>query len=181
MDIEIIDDFLSESQAKKVFDECCSANYMYGETDSPINCEPKPPTGMVSSLENYHYIYNILNDQIQIKFPSLYCGKVNIRHYINCYSPREVSNFHTDCDETDEWYDSGYTLLYYPNKNLDIDEGGETQFYIDDKIVGIPPRYNRLVKFKVPILHRATPFQNYHRFTVAFKFISRFEKNDVAI
>jgi hypothetical protein len=180
MDIEIVDDFLSESQAKKVFDECCTSNYMYGESDSSLNCEPKPPTGMVSPLDNCDYIFNTLNGQIEIKFPSLYFGKVNINSYINCYSPREVSYFHSDCDETDEWYNSGYSLIYYPNKNLDINEGGETQFYVDGKIIGILPRYNRIIKFKVPILHRATPFQNYHRFSVAFKFISEFKKNDVA-
>jgi Rps23 Pro-64 3,4-dihydroxylase Tpa1-like proline 4-hydroxylase len=182
MDIEIVDNFLSECEAEKVLDECCSANYFYGETDSELNSEKKfPPTGMVSHLDPDDYIFKVINEKIQIKFPSLYCGKVNIRSYINCYSPREVSYFHTDCDSSSEWYDSGYTLLYYPNKKLDINEGGETQFYIDDKIIGIPPTHNRIIKFKVPILHRATPFQNHHRFSIAFKFISRFQKDNIAL
>jgi Rps23 Pro-64 3,4-dihydroxylase Tpa1-like proline 4-hydroxylase len=182
MDIEIVDNFLPEFEAEKVLDECRSANYLYGESDSQLDCEKKlPPTGMTSHLDYDDYISKVLNEKIQIKFPSLYCGKVNARYYINCYSPGEVSYFHTDCDSTSEWYDSGYTLLYYPNKNLDINEGGETQFYVDGKIIGIPSVYNRLVKFRVPILHRATPFKSHHRFSIALKFISRFQKDGVAI
>jgi len=177
MDIEIFDNFLSESEAQKVLNMCFSSNYNYGESDSPTNEKIKtPPTGMVCNIDLGDYIYNVLDEKLQIKFPSIYCGNVLRAQYVNCYAPNEASYFHTDCEEEDEWYDVGTTIIYYPNKNLNINEGGETQFYIEDRILGIPPVYNRLIKFKVPVLHRATPFKNFHRFSIAFKFLQRIKK-----
>jgi hypothetical protein len=52
----------------------------------------------------------------------------------------------------------------------DVNEGGETQFYIDENIYGITPVPNRMVIFDASILHRATSFRSSHRFTVAIKY-----------
>ena len=53
-----------------------------------------------------------------------------------------------------------------------VNDGGETQFLIDDLIQGVLPISNRLVGFDANILHRATPFRDKHRFTLAVKFSS---------
>ncbi len=44
------------------------------------------------------------------------------------------------------------------------------EFYLDDKIIGLPPVPNTLVKFTSWVLHRATPLKSEHRFTYAFKY-----------
>ena len=83
--------------------------------------------------------------------------------YINCFAPSENPYFHVDGD--------GLTFLYYlTNHKWRADDGGETQFLIDDTIKGVLPISNRLVGFDGNILHRATPFRFDHRFTLAAKF-----------
>ena len=82
--------------------------------------------------------------------------------YINCFAPNENPYFHTDGE--------GVTFLHYANDRFDLQEGGETQFYVDENIYGVIPIPNRLVMFDGRILHRATSFRNGHRFTVAIKY-----------
>ena len=82
--------------------------------------------------------------------------------YINCFVPGENPYYHIDGE--------GLTFLYYPNLDWDVQQGGETQFYIDENIYGIIPKPNRMVVFDGMILHRATSFRNQHRFTVAIKY-----------
>ena len=85
--------------------------------------------------------------------------------YINCFAPREQAYFHTD---------SGvWTILYYPIHNFDCDknQGGCTELFVDEQFIGIPPYYNSIVRFSAPMEHRATPFKDHHRFTIALKCI----------
>jgi len=84
------------------------------------------------------------------------------RMYINCFAPSECPYFHTDGE--------GITFLYYPNLEWNLQDGGETQFYVDGNILGVPPAPNRLVMFDGEIVHRATSFRDRHRFTVAIKY-----------
>lgn len=165
-DIEIKDNFLENYEHHQVLQECRNSTYVYGETDNQDTSDPVPPTGMTSHLEQGDICFDILKDKIDIVFPELKLIDSNPVSYINCYSPREDSYFHTD---TEENY-TGYTLIYYPNLKWDIHDDGETEFYVDGKIIGIPPIPNRIIKFKVPVLHRATPFVDRHRFSVAFKY-----------
>ena len=51
-----------------------------------------------------------------------------------------------------------------------MNELGETQFYMDDMIYGIPPIPNRMIMFNAHIKHRATSYRTQHRFTVAIKY-----------
>ena len=53
----------------------------------------------------------------------------------------------------------------------DKDDGGETQFLMNDELYGILPIPNRMVVFSANLLHRATTFRNDHRFTVAIKYM----------
>ena len=45
-----------------------------------------------------------------------------------------------------------------------------TEFYLDDRIIGIPPVPNTLLKFTSWVTHRATPLNSDHRFTYALKY-----------
>ena len=70
------------------------------------------------------------------------------------------------------WHDDGecITLLYYPNNVDSLDEGGETQFYIENKIIGIPYKPDRLITFDGRIPHKATAFRTQTRYTIAVKY-----------
>jgi len=173
VDIEIIDNFLLDYQYEKVLEECNQLQYTYGQYD---NQKELIPTGMVSELSNNLFTFQVLKNRIELKYPTLLLNNYGFASYVNLYSPGENSYFHTDNEEGDDWYTYGYTLLYYPTDKWDLGDGGETQFYDGDRVIGIPPLPNRLVKFKVPILHRATPFLNKHRFSVAFKYLSIMKK-----
>ena len=87
------------------------------------------------------------------------------RMYINCFAPCEVPYWHDDGPP------NCITFLYYPHTDKwDMNELGETQFYMDDMIYGIPPIPNRMIMFNAHIKHRATSYRTQHRFTVAIKY-----------
>ena len=91
--------------------------------------------------------------------------------YVNIFAPKETAYFHKDSvGDSDQW-----TFLYYPIHNFDCDknQGGCTEFFVDEQIIGIPPYYNSMVRFSAPMEHRATPFKDYHRFTIALKCIEK--------
>lgn len=166
-DIKVKDNFLEEDLHYEILEKCRTSSYCYGETDNQDNSEYlNPPTGMTSFLDVGDYCYDIIKEEINKSFSDLNLISDNPIAYINCYAPKEQSYFHTDTEDGSV----GYTLIYYPNLKWDLHDGGETQFYVDQKIIGIPPIPNRIIKFKVPILHRATPFIDRHRFSIAFKY-----------
>ena len=159
--IKVFDNFLSEKDFNYVSDYCSTANYTYGERDN----FDTPPVGMVSEItldsEFASLFQNVINQKIsQVSPYNLY------RSYINCFAPSENPYFHTDGD-------SGLTLLYYPNKEWNLSDQGETQIVLNnqvDRIVGILPIPNRMLIFDANLVHRATSFRNKHRFTIAFKY-----------
>ena len=164
----ICDDFLSDDDHQFVLDYCYSSSYNYGETDSDLT----PPTGMVHQictesrtnleLTDSEKFFNLFESKIKEKFSFVIESKNLYRMYINCFAPSENPYFHID--------GKGHTFLYYANDTWDIDDGGETQFLINDNLCGIIPIPNRLVYFDAGILHKATSFRNKHRFTVAIKY-----------
>jgi Rps23 Pro-64 3,4-dihydroxylase Tpa1-like proline 4-hydroxylase len=158
--IEVIDNFLTQEEFYFVIQYCNSALYGYGEADD-IN---RPPVGLVHNIPTNEKIYELFVQKTK-KFASehsLY------RMYINCFAPSENPFFHTD--SADVSIDDEITFLYYVNESWDIDDCGETQFFIDDRIYGVAPIPNRLVYFNANILHRATSLRDRHRFTIALKY-----------
>ena len=171
--IEQIDDFFPDDIANLVAEYIFyRAKYRYGEADSPGT----PPVGLVADLfhmdkgavgENEKIIYNHFIKYINEKYPGFWDTYTLCSLYINCFAPREQAYFHTD---------SGvWTILYYPIHNFDCDknQGGCTELFVDEQIIGIPPYYNSMVRFSAPMEHRATPFKDYHRFTIALKCIEK--------
>jgi len=159
--MEIIDNFLDVDDVKSVFKYCFTSSYTYGETDDPkLN---HPPTGMIHNINSDESIYNLFESKIRDACDSVK-GMDLYRMYVNCFAPSENPYFHIDGD--------GLTFLYYlTNHEWRADDGGETQFLIDDDTIkGVLPISNRLVGFDGNIWHRATPFRYNHRFTLAAKF-----------
>jgi hypothetical protein len=156
-DINIIDNVFTEDDVKQLHNLFMTKPFYYGETDN----DDTPPTGLVheitdSSLVNYFAL------NIHKYFNHLEPGKI-YRSYVNLFIPRELPYFHIDGKNT-------LTCIIYINPNYDINEGGETQFLLDNKIVGIQPKSGRAVVFDGSILHRATSFRNFPRLTVALKY-----------
>ena len=142
------------------------APYEYGERDNSLY----KPTGMIHNLEpddeDDKFVYELLDRTIREKFPEVREYDL-YRAYINCFAPREIANFHVDCSEDDDQI----TFIFYANKKYNgLNDGGCTEFYLDEKIIGLPPVPNTLVKFTSWVLHRATPLISDHRFTYAFKY-----------
>lgn len=188
-DIRVIDKFLSDNDFNYVIDYCRKALYGYGELDTdslPSNLYPNQNidnyvTGMVHqifpinpyseySTDSYpdEKIFDIMHGKCISQFPFL--EKLALDSvYINCFAPGEKPYFHID---TPEGISQSYTCLYYANQNWDLNQGGETQFYMNNGIYGILPIPNRMVIFDGSIQHRATSFRNYHRFTIAVKYFN---------
>ena len=158
MQINFQDNFFDKREHHVMYDYCLNATYKYGETDDVDT----PQTGLVHNIPEDEFIYKLIKKKIS-DFDS-HLGSMKLyRMYINCFAPSENPYFHIDGE-------SGMTLLYYPNIEWSINDGGETQFYIDENIYGITPIPNRMVIFDASIFHRATTFRNTHRFTVAIKY-----------
>jgi hypothetical protein len=145
-------------------------SFKYGEHDGP-NTEP---TGVVCDFtqhirsgsiltNNLNCILNNLLTKIYEKNESL--KKMDLyRIYLNLFIPNEKPSFHTDGDNT-------ITCLYYLNPEMDPNEGGETQFLIDEEIKGVISKPGRLAIFDGGLKHRATSFKTKPRLTLAFKFV----------
>jgi hypothetical protein len=134
-------------------------SFTYGEADR----NDTQPTGMVLNLSLDGVLFKEFYDAVTRNHFAVKDLEVQ-RAYINLFFPNENPYFHNDGNVI--------TCLFYITPEYDIDEGGETQFVIDDNIVGIKAKPARLVVFDGKIVHRATSFRNYPRITVALKFIA---------
>lgn len=176
MSINVYDNFFSEEDYNFIWVYCKDASYFYGEGDPKEPFIAQDCTGLVHEVYSYKNsiktvnqkkFFDLFSTSIEKNFPN-YISKDMTRLYINCFAPSERSHFHTDASSDNG--EVGTTFLYYPNETWDLDDGGETQFVVDNNIFGIPPVPNRLVLFDATILHTATPFRDRHRFTVAIKY-----------
>lgn len=155
--IIIKDEFFDKENFNYITSYCKNESYSYGETDG----YELPVTGMIHEIGENSFIYKLFES----KTKSLVSDNLSLyRMYINCFAPLEQPYFHTDGDPGD------ITFLYYVNEFWDYQEGGETQFIVNDEIYGVRPIPNRMVYFDASILHRATSFRNKHRFTIAIKY-----------
>lgn len=158
--INYVDNFLTKIEQQRVFSYCLKAPYFYGETDNGE--EEHPVTGMVSDIARDHWITKLLTRRCEETFAFLKDREM-YRININIFAPNERAYYHIDRT-------GGYTLLYYPNLEWKLDNGGATEFNLEGQLQGIHPVPNRLAIFDANILHRATPFTDRHRFTIAIKY-----------
>ena len=159
MDLNYIDQFFSEEEHQVIHEYCMSAEYSYGERDD-VNL---PVTGMIHNIPETEFVYKLIKKKLKDSSEQVQ-GKKLYRMYVNCFVPCERPYFHIDGEE-------GITFIYYPNMGWDKDDGGETQFLMNDELYGVLPIPNRMVVFSANLLHRATTFRNDHRFTLAIKYM----------
>lgn len=158
VEINFSDKFFTETEQRIIYEYCLGARYQYGESDNL----DKIVTGMTHDIPETEFVYKLISKTLYDRVEMIRDMKL-YRMYINCFAPSENANFHED--------GIGYTFLYYPHfEETDLDEGGETQFLLEDNIYGIRPIPNRMVIFDGMIKHRATSFRSQHRFTVAIKY-----------
>jgi len=163
-DIRIYDGIFSTEQSLEWYKLILSdGKYVYGESDK----KDKEPTGLILKFDGSETsklsemkdtLYSILN-KINSNF-----NKDSIKRvYLNMFRPGELPYFHKDGDHET-------TCMFYINPPLPIDEGGETQFYVDGNIKGVCPVPGRLVIFDGKLVHRATSFRTIPRLTLVYKF-----------
>lgn len=154
--IDILDNQITSKE--EIYKELLTLDFYYGETDMP----DKPPTGMISNLNKTQFTFQTINKFCEQQ-DCLKELKLD-RAYVNIFSPREHAFFH--------WDDAVKTVIYYPNLDWNINEGGETKFVSDNNtLLSVLPVPGRIIIFDSKIWHCATSFQNSHRFSVVFKFI----------
>ena len=156
--INVYDNFLSPEDHVKVNEYVKSSPYYYGILDPGYDI----PTGVSHKLDLDHNITVVLDSLLRNHYELPQLSTI----YTNLFRPNEASHFHTDCK-----LENTYTGLYYANtEEWNYDEGGETQFLINDEIYGILPKPNRMILFDSRLLHKATPFRDRHRWTIALKY-----------
>jgi hypothetical protein len=153
------DDFFTKTEQKIIHDYCLNAGYHYGEIDGPAD----PISGMTHEIPENEFVYKLLKKTLYDRVD--FIRDLNLyRMYVNCFAPSETPNFHIDGL-------TGYTFLYYPiMREHEVNDGGETIFFVENDLMGILPISNRMVVFDATILHKATSFRNDYRFTVAIKY-----------
>lgn len=156
---KVIDNYLSIAQFQFAWTATQSTQYHVGELDH----DGAEPVGMTANFDPQVFVpYADFDTEL---FPEAVNGQPKQRTYINYYGPNEGSSFHVDHDDPE-----AITILYYPCPLHPLNEGGATELLINDEIVGIRSKPNRLLVFKSNILHRATPFKTKPRFTIATKY-----------
>lgn len=132
-------------------------NYFYGETDEA----GLPPTGLVFNMNTNDELFIKLYE-LTIKLNNEVKNLTLQRAYVNLFLPNERPFFHTDGNVI--------TNLFYINPPISYDEGGETQFIINNEVINVLSKPCRMVSFDGTIMHRATSFRSIPRITVALKF-----------
>ena len=155
MDIYVYDNVFSDEENDKLYNDILYNNsFTYGERDNPST----PVSGLVFNFENGPFY------DVAIKANSNLSNLKLQRSYVNLFLPKEIPYFHIDGEQV-------VTCLFYLSPQYDLDEGGETQLFFDNKILGVQSKPKRLVVFDGAIKHRATSFRSYPRITVALKFL----------
>jgi len=145
--MDIKENFLTVDQYKQITDYIYNADYHYTSKDQVM--------------------YGKLNQECLDFFPKEINGLKYHHHVINCYTPRSLAVFHVDTAEDEK----ANTLIYYPCPTYNLDEGGTTEILIDNQIIGVRPICNRVLVFDSSLMHRATPYRTYPRFSVGIIYV----------
>lgn len=156
--VEWRDGLWPPEKVEAIFRKLAALPYAWGEIDQA----GVPPTGLVSVFAP--------GDPLVAEFLGLCPEPLPTarleRAYVNLFLPRELPYFHQDNANPGH-----VTVLYFANPEWEPQQGGETQFFMDDRILGVLPVPGRVCAFDARIRHRATSFRDGARFTVALKFV----------
>jgi len=170
--IKTFDDWLSEEDHHKVLQYTKHDGQnrtLYGLSFDKYNADGfdknAPDSGMAHDIPENHPIYSMITNKVKQHTNLPIC-----QMSINCIPTGVRPFWHPDVPAHGlPPGEKAFTFLYYPHKEWDVDEGGETHFVIDNIGYILPPLPNRMVMFDSRIIHRATPFRNRTRFSVAIK------------
>lgn len=160
MSIKVVDSFFKKNENEKIIKEIKSLKFKKGETDRKETL----PTGKTSTIKKTSYIYKTFTKEFK-KQNLIPQGNKLFRAYVNLFSPGENPYYHSDGENTTTFL---YYVVGFDEPNLDF--GGETLFVNDPLIQGIVPKKHRLVVFSNGVWHKATPFRDFDRYTIVFKY-----------
>ena len=173
-DIKVYDNVFSPPMLDELVRDVQSWSYLYGEVDDIDHPPTGLSTGEYDNTKTFHTLWAFLEEHV----PCV-SGSVVKRTHANLFAPRELANYHVDDEGDDAW-----TFMFYANNNWEINQGGETKFITNFKqefkqegsepfphIIAIPPIPGRMIIFKSNLLHTATPFKDFPRFTPTIKFV----------
>ena len=174
-EIVIIDDSLDIGKIINLYYDCCQLPYRI-ENSSVADVQRICDRRLKCVLPDENPMTSILLEENSksLKVIKKYIDSDEYgysRGYVNLGLHSDVSQVHTDDSRKNK------TLLYYSNKNWEMNWGGETVFYNDsgtDYVKVVPYVPGRIVIFDGRIPHRANPMNMRlspaYRFTVALKF-----------
>ena len=163
MELDTLDNFLPPELHRKAYLYAQNAPARWGEYDD----DPAKPSGSSVQVAASEPIYQKFEQVARGEFKVLE-GFDLVRMYINVFFPSEVPRWHFDVVPIDGL--DGYTVLYYPHLNWERNQGGCTEFWVEDHVYGSLPLPNRAICFEGSQWHRATVFPDTVRFTFAMKF-----------
>lgn len=118
----------------------------------------KGNSGTDAEPDDNKFWYQPLNEE-QTNFFKIITDNKVIRAYANGQTMTQYGNFHADDGDT--------TYLIYIDV-WTLADGGGTEFLLENGTTcSIYPRFNRIVKFKADIAHRALPNIKQHSFRVS--------------
>ena len=160
---KIWDNVFTPKEHKFISKYCRESHYEWGERDMPDS----PPCGMIHSILGSERIHSLVRNKIEKELYPDATQFTLYRMYINLFSPNDQPCFHMDGPKGQ----AGLSFLYYANnEEWNINDGGETQFYIDGTLTAVPPVPNRMVVFNPEQWHCAMSFRKRYRFTLAVKY-----------
>lgn len=159
-DIKVIDELFKNNENDRILKEIKLLKFKKGEVDRKNTL----PTGKICLIKKTSYIYKTFLEIFK-KHNFIPKNKKLIRSYINLFEPNENPYYHSDGKGVT-------TFLYYAVdfNEYNFDFGGETLFINNPLIQGIVPKKHRLVIFTNEVIHKATPFRNFNRYTIVFKY-----------
>lgn len=159
--IKIYDDVIPYEQVLTYYKRILKLPFYYGEVDDSTD-ETLEPVGLVHDFDATSTLYHEFFECL-CKCDPRFKNATLKRAYINLFMKREWPYFHMDGNVD--------TCLFYINPIMTPNDGGETQFLLNDNTVfGVLPSPGRLVVFDGRIKHKATSFLNIPRLTLVLKY-----------
>lgn len=157
--IKIHDNVLSKMEVQTLRKQITEMPMTWTGRDAPnlpVNTLTKsllPGDAILDRLQNT--LFNV-----EPKFSNLKFSRAGINFIMPQLQP---SYFHFDGPDI-------ITCLFYITPNINIDDGGETQFDLGEIVLGIKPKPGRICIFDGLIGHRTTYFRDQDRITIYLKY-----------
>lgn len=163
--IRIIDDFFDHFIIKLIIENL--KNLPFYRTEYDIMGFNKK-SGLIHNINLGSSIYTAIERHLKNKKILTDKNKID-RMYYNLFLSGENPHYHTDSEKNNDTT----IILYLDNDKIELNAGGNTEFYIGGIIIAIPPVTNRVAIFNSKLKHRATAFTNKDRYTFVIKIVEK--------